>query len=416
MAKDILVLGGGFAGLAAVRELVRRRRRGADIRIRLVDKMFHSIFYPLLPALVSGMVRPEHLVYPFRPFCRRHGVLFLQAEVKEIRLDAGQVVTSAGTLAYDGLIIALGCETNYFGRGELRAKTFSIHTVRSALEIAREATTLVENVEIGGDPEGRAHVLIVGGGYSGFEVAGEIAELIHARTMHPYARLRELIDIAILEINDRVLPHSSDKIREWVVAMARQYDIRVATRTTVREFPGDRTVVLSDGQLLRNAMIIWTPGVAPGPVCANLDVPKIRGGLLAVDAHLAVPGHPGAFAAGDVAGAVPPGRGEPLYMAVQFALCGGRTAARNAIRSLRGAPLEIFDPRDLGYVVPMAPGEGVGRILGREVRGKLPYWLHFVMSTARSWGGANKREVVYDFLFKRRMTEYEQRRRTASYY
>ncbi len=414
MPKEVLVLGGGFAGPAAVEELARERRGGADIRVRLVDRRPYGVFYPLLPNLISGMVRPEHLTVDLLRFCRRRGAEFVQAEVRSLSLDDRRVETSAGPLRWDSLIVALGCTTNYFGRDEYRDRTLALHSVRDALAIATRATTLVEESAVAGDPEGRAHVLVVGGGYTGFEVAAEIAELIHVRTRIPYARLSRVLDIGIVEVADKVLPHSSDTVRAWVVDLVGRYGIRVATRTTVKELPGDRTVELSDGTVLRDAMVIWAPGVTPVPEVASLPVPKTRGHLLEVDRYLRLPGHGEAFAAGDIAGVTPPGRKEMLYMSVQFSLMGGRTAARNAVSALRGRTLKVFDPRDLGYVVPLAPGEGAGIVLGREVVGRLPYFLHFVMSTWRSWGIRNKVSVATDFILKRRMTEFEQRRRNAS--
>jgi NADH dehydrogenase len=402
MAAEVLILGGGFAGLSAAITLSKCRRDESEVRIRLVDRLGHNVFLPLLPDVISGMVRPEHICHDLAGHCGRLGVDFVEAEVRKISLSDRRVQTSRGEFRCDYLVLALGSVTNYYGNDTVREHTFGFKTVREALAIAHEATALVEKAEAAHPmhPEERARVLIVGGGYTGFEIAGAIAKLIHIRTRHPYPRLRELLRISILEKNDTSLPHSSSRVQEWVLDLVKNYDIDVRTRTTVKTFPAPRTVELSDGSVLEDAMVVWTAGVRPAPVLDELTSARLHDRRLTVDPYLRLPDDPTVFAAGDVAGVIPPGRNSPLYMGVQFSLRGGYYAALNILRSIRKKPLIVFDPVDAGYLVPLAPGQAAGEVLGREVHGRIPCWMHYALCVFRSWNWHNRWSVFRDFVFK----------------
>jgi NADH dehydrogenase len=370
----------------------------------------------MLPDVASGMVRPERICHPLEPHCRRLGVDFVRAEVRGISLAPGRVVTSAGTHEYDYLVLALGSETNYFASDAVREHSFGLKSVPEALSIAREAAMLAGRADAGRPRRARtkAHVLIVGGGYSGFEVAGAIARLVHVRSSLPFSRLGEIVGITILEKTDTVLPRSSAKVRKWVTDLVKNAGIDVRTGVTVKAFPAARTAELSDGTVLEDAMVIWTPGVRPASVCDALGVATLRDRRLKVDPYLRLPDNPTVFAAGDVAGATPPGREEPLRMSVQFSLRGGHCAALNILRSIRKEPLIAFNPRDPGYLVPLAFGRAAGEVMGREVYGRAPYWLHYAMCAFRSRGPRNRWAVFRDFVLKDLMRAGEERRQRTS--
>jgi len=416
MAAEVLILGGGFAGLSAAVTLSKRRCSGSEVRIRLIDRLARNVFLPLLPDLISGMVRPEHICHDLAWHCGRLGVDFVEADVRRISLPDRCVQTSRGEFRYDCMLLALGSVTNYHGNDVIREHTFGFKTLDEALAISREAAALVERARADHHvhPDERAQVLIVGGGYSGFEVAGAIARLVHLRTRQPYGRLREILRISILEKDDTSLPHSSSRVREWVLDLVKNYDIDVRVRTTVKAFPAPRTVELSDGSVLEDAMVIWTAGVRPAPVLDELTTPRLHDRRLTVDPYLRLPGERTVFAAGDVAGVIPPGRNIPLYMGVQFSRRGGHCAALNILRTIRKKPLIVFDPVDVGYLVPMAPGQAAGEVLGREVHGHIPYSMHYALCVFRSWNWRSRWSLFWDFVFKGLMREAEQQRRSAS--
>jgi NADH dehydrogenase len=398
MGAEVLVLGGGFAGLAAVGELVRRRPR--DVSVRLIDSRPASAFSPLLPDLISGRVGPQNVSLPLAPHCSRLGVAFTLARVTGIVPDAVTVETDAGAFTGDGLIVCLGCETNYFGSRDAKAHALGLKSIEEGLAIQRETLRLARSLQGRAGSEPAAAVVVVGGGYTGLEAASHIAYLLHRASGRSYEELQRVCPIVVAEKGDTVLRQCSENIRRQTLRTAAEYGLDVRTNCTVESFSGT-DVTLSDGSVMKNAMAVWAAGVSPGEPCSSLPVPKTPGGRLAVDEFLRLPGAPRAFAAGDVAGPIPAGAEEPLRMSVQFALDGGRCAARNALRALAGKALAPFKPRDLGYVVPFAPGRAIGAVLGREMSGRLPFALHYLMCIIRSWSWRGRVGIVSDLVRRR---------------
>ncbi len=399
MGAEILILGGGFAGLAAAGELARRRPPG--LRVRLLDRSPHSTFSPLLPDLISGRVRTACLTHPLARHCRGLGVEFIQADVREIDLERNRVETDAGRFSADALLICTGCENNYYGNEEAKRQAPGLKTVSEGHRIR---STVLEVLRAASEQQDEAPppgLVVVGGGYTGFEIAGHAACLAHALTGTSYDRLPELFRILIVEKQPEPLSNVSASVRRWGVRLAGRFGIEVRTGCSAESFADDG-VALTDGTRLERTAAVWAVGVTPGTAAASLPVSKVGGGRLAVDEFLRLPGHPTVFAAGDVAGARRLGSEAILRMAVQFSLSGGRRAAQNVLRTLQGEPLRPYAPTDLGYVLPLVPGWGSGSILGVELRGRLPGMLHYLMCSARSWSRRNQLGVLRDFIGRRK--------------
>jgi NADH dehydrogenase len=244
----------------------------------------------------------------------------------------------------------------------------------------------------------RPRFVVVGGGYTGLEAASHLALVLRGKLGVPYRRLTDAADIVVAEQAPSILQRCPPSLIEWAAAASVRHGIQVATETTVVRMPDSSTAVLSDGRTLPDCLVVWTAGVKPVPACDSLDTPRVRGGRLAVDSSLRLPGAPRTFAAGDVAGPVPEGCAEPLRMGIQFSLAGGRAAAANAVRSLDDSPLEAFSPFDPGYVVPLAMGLAAGVVMGVEMTGHLPSFLHYALCAARSWGMLSRARVLGDLL------------------
>ncbi len=390
--RRVLILGGGYAGLAAARKLAR----GAppDVSVALVDRGRENVFTPVLPDVISGRIRPRHMVEPLEPFCRRLDVEFIHGAVRRIHPAEGRVETDAGDFSADYLLICLGCENNYHGNSQAREHAIGLKSRAEGAAMRQGVTDLVR-----GGRRPRPHVVVVGGGYTGFEVAGHVALLLHRLTGLPYARLPEVCRVLVVEQADEVLRNCSPAVRHWAVRLLERFGVEVRTGVSAAEI-GPGQVRLTDGTRLGRTLAAWTAGVTPGPAVAALDTPKVAGGRLAVDEFLRLPEAPAAFAAGDAAGPRVPGTEEPLRLNVPFSLAGGRHAARNVLRSMAGRPLEPFRPFDPGYIVPLAPGQGAGVVLGVEMVGRLPSLLHYLMCVARTWSWSNRLGMSRDLMFK----------------
>ena len=291
--------------------------------------------------------------------------------------------------------MGLGCETNYFGNESVKSACPGLKTVEETRQIRQRALEVWDEAERSGK---RGHLLVVGGGYTGFETASHLAYLLHRVTGQSYRNLGRTCRIMILELADEVLRNCSPEVRDWAVGVIGEFGVEVQTGCTVEAFPRQDQARLSDGRRLENAMGVWTAGVVPGEAAASLGTPRTVGGRLQVDTCLRVEGYDRVFAAGDVAGACPPNVESVLRMGVQFSIAGGKHAARNALLAADGKAPIPFAPFDPGYILPLAPGKASGVILGVEMSGGFPYFMHMSLCVARSWDMRNRWGVFKDFV------------------
>ncbi len=388
MSARVVILGAGFAGLAALQSLCGR----TDLSVLVVDRSPHAVFSPLLPDLLSGRVRAEHMVHPLAAHCRRRGARFLRAEVCRILPELQRVELSTGTVAYDYAVVCVGCENNYYGNERARKHATGLKTLQEGRLLRAGLNALVDRLEGDSSP---AAVAVVGGGYTGFECASHAAYHIHRRTGIPYDDLPARCPVVVVEQADAPLRNCSCRVRSWSLDLLNRFGVEVRTNCSVEEFRDDG-VALTDGTELPGALTMWCAGVTPGEAAAALDAPKLQGGRLQVDPYLRLPGGEHLYAAGDVAGATSGDAEEPLRLAVQFALAAGHCAARNIMRAIDGEPLVPFQPMDLGYVLPLAPGRGAGVVLGEEIVGRVPSLLHYLFCTLRSRSWENALGILQD--------------------
>lgn len=392
LPAEVLILGGGFAGLAAAHELSRRNGPGR-MRVRLVDRRNLSVFAPLLPDLISNRVKEEQITFSIRRLCERLGVEFVTANVKSIHPSEPRVLTQDGELACDYLVVCTGCDTDYFGNASLKTRVIGLKWTEEGTTIRRRALRML--AEGSGPPD----FLIVGGGYTGFEAASHLARLVHCRTKTPFRCLHRAARITVLEKSDTPLANVPPGIRSWALGLIRGYGVEVRTGVTFERFDGD-DALLTDATAVSSPLVLWTAGVAPGPAVAKSGLPTSNGGRLEVDEYLRLRGAPAAFAAGDVAAVRTRGSSQALRMAVQFSLSGGRHAAANVARAVEGKALRPYRPLDPGYVVPLAPGAAAGKVLGLSIAGRIPYLLHYFMCVYRTWGWKKKWRVLSDLFGK----------------
>lgn len=388
MKTRILVLGGGFAGLAAVDELARWQKSGMELDIHLVDRSPHSVFAPLLPDLLSRRVRSRNVRYDLVAHCRRRGARFSRADVKCVEPAEKKMITSKGEYDADRIVVCPGCDTNYFGNSDAGRFAPGLKTVEEA-ETLRERTLR--------SPE-TVRVIVVGGGYTGFETASHLAYLLHHTSGTPYRQLWRDSRVMILEIAEDVLSNMPVSARRYATRVMRDFGVRIRTGVTVESFRDRHTARLTDGSTVENAVVAWTAGVKPGDACGGLPTDPELDGRIAVDDYLQVRGTDGVFAAGDAAGARQPDGPGPLRLSVPFAYEGGRLAARNAVASVRGEPMTPFQPFDPGYILPLAPGKGFGIVMGQRLQGMTVCALHYAISIAKSRGLHNRCGLVRDIV------------------
>src|SRR4051794_13782101 len=298
----VVVIGGGFGGLAAGRQL-----SVADVDVLLVDRQRYNTFQPLLYQVATGGLNPGDVTFALRAFTSRFSnadflrgtVVRVDADAKVVHLDQHEPVE------YDYLIISCGVTANYFGIPGAQKHALAIYTRAGAIATRDRVLTAIENAnqKVPGAPE--PTIVVVGGGATGVEMAGALAELRNAAVPIAYRQLDpERVRIVLVEMVDYVLGPFHPKLREYAAKQLRKRGVELRLSTSLKEVREDCVVVeRPDGEReeIECAVVVWATGITASPIVGGWGLPTGRGGRIQVGADLRVEGYPEIFAVGDVA-------------------------------------------------------------------------------------------------------------------
>jgi len=366
----VVIVGGGFAGLRAARAL-----RRAPVDVTLLDRRNHHVFQPLLYQVATAGLSAPEIAAPLRSVLRRQpNVAVLMAEVVSVDVSRRVVVLSDGEMPYDYLILATGATHSYFGHDAWARHAPGLKSIEDALEIRRRLFVAFERAERETDASARRvwlTFLVVGGGPTGVELAGTVAEIAR----HTLAREFRRIDpsqarVVLLEGTDRVLPPYppglSQKARQQLEGLG------VEVRTSALVTGVDEGGVWLGAERLAARTVLWAAGVAASPVGRSLGAAVDRAGRVQVEKDLTLPGRPEVFVAGDLALFEQDGR--PVPGVAPAAMQMGRHAARNVRRSLAGQPLLPFRYVDKGSLATIGRRAAVADF-GRIRLWGFPAWM-----------------------------------------
>jgi NADH dehydrogenase len=353
LTPHIVIIGGGFGGLSAARAL-----RGSDARVTLVDRKNHHVFQPLLYQVATAGLSPADIASPIRWILRRQkNVRVLLAGV--VAVDAARrvaVLDDGGELAYDYLIVAAGVTHSYFGHDDWCAVAPGLKTLEDGFEIRRRVLLAFERAERATDPGAQRRLLtfvIVGGGPTGIELAGALAELSRQTLAEEFRAIRtEQARIMLLEASGEILPAFPEPLRTAARLALESLGVEVRTGAAVTAV---RSGVVEVGrERLEAATVLWAAGIAASPLGRSLGVPVDRAGRVYVRPDLTIPGHPEVFVVGDLAAFVQgrdeQGRERLLPGVAQVAMQQAAHAARNIGRTRTGLAMTPFAYRDYGIM------------------------------------------------------------------
>jgi NADH dehydrogenase len=370
--RRVVVVGGGFGGLYAVRAL-----RRAPVDVTLVDRSNHHLFQPLLYQVATATLNPSDIASPIRAILRRQkNARVLLGEVVRIDLTGKKVMLLDGVeLGYDYLVIGIGSTDSYFGRDDWAPLAPGLKSLDDALEIRRRIFLAFEAAERTEDPVARASWLtfvIVGAGPTGVELAGALAEIAHHSLRGEFRRIDPRVArVVLVEGLPRVLPTYPEALSRRAEQRLRRLRIEVRTGTRVTDI--DAGGVTLGGARIEARTVIWAAGVAASPVARSLGVPQDRHGRIPVQPDLRIPGHDDVFVVGDLAAAQSDGR--PVPGVSPAAMQEGRQTGANIRRLLEGRPTRPFHYFDKGEFAVIGRGAAVGNLFRRVKLWGLPAWL-----------------------------------------
>jgi len=377
----VVIVGGGFGGLAAARRL-----RHAKVDVTLVDRTNHHLFQPLLYQVAAGALSQSDCASPIRPSLRRSAnTTVLMAEVTEIDAERQQVVLSRGDrLNYDSLIVACGAQTSYFGNDEWREVTCGLKTLEDAVDLRQRFYGAFEEAERSGDPSERSELLtfvIVGGGPTGVEIAGELA--LTAKDLKEQFRRIDTSQskVILLDAGDRVVSAFAERLSAKVAHELERLGVTVRERARVTAIdPRGVTIEVEDGSTERidARTVIWAAGVQSVPLTHALALATgastDRGGRIEVNPDLTLPGRPEISVIGDGASLAGPS-GKPLPGLATVAIQEAHHVAKAIRRGERGASTP-FKYLDKGALAVVGRGKAVCEIRGLKLSGRPAFFTY----------------------------------------
>lgn len=373
--RTLIVVGGGFAGTTLARRLDGRLPPGW--RLLLVSEESHTTFNPMLPEALGASIFPEQVVAPIRAMLDRGRFVMGRLEWVAPHAKRLGVTTLAGPLTfdYDHLVLAVGNRARLDLVEGLAAHALPLKTVGDAMHIRNLVLRRVAQIELEDDRDVRrrlGHFVVMGGGFSGVETAGELVDcLASLRRYYPLVREGEL-RVTLLQGPDRLLTELPGRLGAAAhrSLASRGVDVRLGARV---ERVSATEVGLKGGDQIASATVICTIGTRPNPVVEALEAPLDHGRLV-VGQDLSVPSLPGLWAIGDCAAVVNAFDGQPAPPTAQFAVREARCLAGNLLASIEGRPTRPFAHRSRGSLAAIGRRKGVAQVLGVPLSG-LPAWL-----------------------------------------
>jgi len=384
----VVILGGGFGGLAAARALYK------SAEVTVVDRHNFQTFLPLLYQVSTAGLAADHVAYPIRGALRKTNIKFrmgspisVDHKNKEVKLDSSEV------LQFDHLIVALGSVSADFGIPGVNEYALGMKTVHEALTIRAEIMRRFEDL-CRFEDDTKLSISVIGGGPTGVEMAGAIAELIRGPLKSDQAEAAANIQVSLIEAGPRLLPPFAPSLSERTKKDLEKLGVKVLLNAAVKAIE-HRKIILKDDSVLNSEITIWAAGVKGSDAMAQLSLPT-NGNRVAVEPTMQVKNYPNIWALGDIAGAL--GKdGKPLPMVAPVAIQQGKFIAKQIARLVANKPLTDFKYLDKGSMATIGRNKAIVQVRGLKIAGPIAWliwlWLHLFYLL----GGRNKIGTMADW-------------------
>ena len=361
--RRVLVLGGGFAGIGAARKLHK-----ADVDVVLVDRHDYHTFQPLLYQLATGLLETTAVGHSIRDLVKaQDNVTIHKAPITAIDLDARKVeFDGLESAAYDYLVLALGAEVNFFGTEGADEHAFPMYTMRDAIRLKNHVLERWEAADKDGDlvEDGALTAVVVGGGPTGVETAGAIAELYRTNFVRDFRSLpQEKARVVLVEAGDEIFAMFKPNLREYARDALEERTVEVMTGARVQSVSPTR-VTLASGEVIPAHTLVWGAGLQGNQLVRSLGIELERGNRVAVGPELELPGHTGVYVVGDIAAITDSKTDEVLPQLGSVALQSGEHAGETIARQVAGKSTKPFRYRDKGTMAAIGRHAAVAQMLG----------------------------------------------------
>jgi NADH:ubiquinone reductase (H+-translocating) len=397
-ARHVVIVGGGFAGLGCAQRLADHD----EVSVTLIDRNNYHQFQPLLYQVATSLLAPSDIAHSLRDvFAGQENVDVKLADVSEIDTATRTVATADGdSWTGDALVLAAGSQPNFFHTPGAAENTFPLYSLDDATRLRSRILGLFEQVDR--DPalvqRGALNFVVVGGGPTGVEVAGALADMFALTVPAEYRNVDAgAARIYLLDYGDTLLRAFSDKAHGYVAKVLTDRKVKLTLGTGVKEV-GTGHALLSDGTVVPTRCVIWGGGITAASVAAKCGLDLGRGGRVDVQPDLALAGTPGVYVVGDIAN-IPGPDDEPLPQLGSVALQSGQAAADNILAEFAGTERKDFAYRDKGIMAMIGRGAAIAEV-GKghhEVHGQLAHMAWLGVHASLMTGARDKIEAIVDW-------------------
>ncbi len=397
----VIIIGGGFAGL----NLSKKLAGYAQIDVTLVDKNNYHFFPPLLYQVATAFIEPSNISYPFRRmFQHRHNLRYYMGSLVKINAEINTIETDSGTLDYDYLVLAMGAESNYFGMENVKNNALPMKTIDDAINLRNHILLNLEKLVKSNDPlerDIRRNIVIAGGGPTGVEVSGMIAEMGKYILEKDYPELKGRRDtIFLVDAGHALLGPMSEKSQQEALKVLTRLGVQVKLGTAVKDFTNDK-VLLSTGETINSNTLIWASGViareAPGLPPESIAQ---RGRRIIVDEYNKVAGTPNIFAIGDQCVQTtdknyPNGHPQLAQVAIQQ----GKLLAENLVRLSKGKTMKPFSYYNKGTMAIISKFKAVVDLPKGFFKGFIAWLVWLFIHIIPIAGFRNKAKLAFNWFW-----------------
>jgi NADH dehydrogenase len=397
--KRIVIVGCGFAGLTLAKKL-----RKANYQVVIIDKHNYHQFQPLFYQIASAGLDASSITFPIRKvFQEYHDFYIRKAEVKEVNVSDNELNTSIGTIRYDYLVLAHGATNSFFGSDKMQRYSKGMKSIAEALDLRNSLLMNFENAVATTDMEEQERLLnivIIGGGPSGVEIAGALAEMNNFVIHKDYPELKDkAANIYLIEGTDRLLNAMSRESSEKARQFLEKVGVRIMTGTFATDCD-DKSVTTSTGEIIKTGLILWTAGIAGNKLTGFPQESYGRGGRFYVDRFSRVKGYDNIFALGDISlmteEKYPSGHPQVAQVAIQQA----KVLSENLINLSNSKPLKEFSYKDLGTMATVGKNLAVVELPHFRFQGAFAWFVWLFIHLMSIIGVRNKLMIFINWAWK----------------